>query len=128
MRFFLDNCVAKAMARGCAEFARAQHVEVIHLTDRFAPDTPDVDWIVAIKDEGWVLVSGDTRITRNPVERAAWHESGLTAFFLDDGWSSKKFWVQGENSSDGGRSSSTQQRVARRAPGFASPSKAGSQS
>ena len=82
------------MARAMRELAHAQSCDVIHLSDRFPRDVPDSEWIRAIRDEGWVIVSGDTRISRNKVERAVWHESGLTAFFLDDGWSSKKFWVQ----------------------------------
>ncbi len=94
MQLFFDSCVARAMADAVASLARAQRIEVVHLTQEFAPSTPDVEWITALRGRDVVLVSGDTRITRNPVERAAWQESGLTAFFLDDGWASKKFWVQ----------------------------------
>lgn len=43
---------------------------------------------------GWVIVSGDTRITRNPTEREAWLESGLVAFFLGKGWGNLTFWDQ----------------------------------
>lgn len=82
------------MARAVAELARAQGIEVIHLSDRFARSTPDIEWIQQLRDEGWIIISGDPRISRNPAEREAWHESGMTAFFLDNGWANKKFWVQ----------------------------------
>ena len=81
------------MARGIAEFSRARD-EVVHLSERFDRNTPDVVWIRALQGEGWIIVSGDTRISRNPAERAAWHESGLTAFFLDDSWARRKYWIQ----------------------------------
>ncbi len=82
------------MADAVALLARAQRIEVVHLSEQFDPSTPDIEWIRALRGQDVVLISGDARITRNPVERAAWQESGLTAFFLDDGWASKKFWVQ----------------------------------
>jgi hypothetical protein len=94
VKFFLDNCVSVAMARALRELAKAQSLEVVHLSDRFSRDITDVEWIGALEPKEWVIVSGDSRISRNRAEKAAWHESGLTAFFLDDGWASRKFWVQ----------------------------------
>jgi hypothetical protein len=95
VRFFLDNCIAPAMAQAIATLAGSRGIEVVHLSQKF-PDrsVPDVEWIQAIRAEGWIIVSGDTRITRSPAERAAWHESGLTAFFLDESWSRRNFWIQ----------------------------------
>lgn len=85
------------MAEAISVLARAQQVEVVHLTTKFAPDTPDIDWISALRQEGdWIIVSGDTRIIRSPPEREAWHESGLTAFFFDDHWANRRFWAQAE--------------------------------
>jgi len=88
------------MARAIAELAQAQGIEVIHLSQKFERNTRDVDWIRQLhedhedEEDDWIIVSGDTRISRSKAERATWHESRLTAFFLDNGWSSKKFWVQ----------------------------------
>ncbi|MGH7720938.1 MAG: hypothetical protein ACREON_19090 [Gemmatimonadaceae bacterium] len=94
MRFVLDNCISLAMAQAVAVLARAQNIEVIHLSERFPGRTPDTEWISQLREEGWIIVSGDTRISRSPADRAAWHESGLTAFFLADGWAGRRFWVQ----------------------------------
>src|SRR6267142_5037581 len=82
------------MSKALQELAKSQRVEITHLSEKFPRDISDVDWIYTIGKEGWVVVSGDTRISRNPVERAAWHEAGFTVFFLDDGWASKNFWIQ----------------------------------
>jgi hypothetical protein len=58
-----------------------------HLQDKFLPATKDVDWIGALGREGdWIVISGDYRIGKSAHERRAWHESGLTAFFLSKGW------------------------------------------
>jgi hypothetical protein len=94
VKFFLDACISVAMARAIAALAASQGIEVVHLTDRFAADTPDAEWITRIRDEGFVIVSGDPRITRNPANREAWHESGMTAFFLSHDWAQRRFWVQ----------------------------------
>jgi hypothetical protein len=95
VRFFLDNCIAPAMAEALTALARAQGIEVFHLSQLFDRATTDVVWIQSLRQEGdWIIISGDLRITKSPAEREAWRESGLTAFFLADNWSSRKFWVQ----------------------------------
>lgn len=95
MRFFLDNCTSPYHAKGMQGFAELQQHEFKHLRQKFEQDISDVDWIRAIAAEGdWVIISGDTRITRNPVERAAWHESKLTAFFFIEPWLNDSYWKQ----------------------------------
>lgn len=87
--------MSPALACAIAELERASeknHVE--HLRKRFKPDTPDVVWIKSLGEErDWVIVSGDLRIMRNPADRAAWRESGLTAFFLKSAWADQKLWL-----------------------------------
>lgn len=69
---------------------------MVHLTERFAAEVSDLDWIRTLQTEGdWIIISADPRISRNRVEQAAWHESGLTAFFFAD-FSRQKFWSQAE--------------------------------
>jgi len=94
VKFFFDNNVAPAMAEAIAALTRSQGIEIVHLKDRFPTNTPDPVWIAEIAAEGFVIISGDPRISRNPANRAAWLESGMTAFFFGDGWASKKLMVQ----------------------------------
>lgn len=95
MKFFLDNCTSPYHAKGLRGFAELQNHEIIHLRERFDQDTPDVDWIRELASEGgWIVISADSRISRNPVERAAWQESGLTAFFFAAPWANDGFWKQ----------------------------------
>lgn len=99
MRFFLDNCISIRYARALRELAEVQNYDIQHLREKFdAENTKDPEWIGVLAEEGdWVIVSGDPRITKGRVERAAWHESGLTAFFFSDGWASRSFWHQAED-------------------------------
>jgi predicted nuclease of predicted toxin-antitoxin system len=86
MKFFLDNCLAIRHARALNEMVKPDHA-FTHLQEKFSPDTKDEDWIRKLGGEGnWIVISGDYRIGKNAHERAAWHQSGLTVFFLSKGW------------------------------------------
>ena len=45
-------------------------------------------------ESGWVIVSGDLRIRKNPHELRAWQKAGHTTFFLKKGWIDLGFWDQ----------------------------------
>ena len=86
MRFFLDNCLAIRHARALNEMVKPDQ-SFTHLQEKFPADTTDEDWIRQLGKEGdWVVISGDYRIGKNAHERAAWHQGGLTVFFLSKGW------------------------------------------
>jgi hypothetical protein len=86
VRFFLDNCLAIRHARALNEMVKPQH-SFTHLQEKFPPNTKDEDWIRQLGVEGdWIVISGDYRIGKSAHERAAWHQSGLTVFFLSKGW------------------------------------------
>ena len=86
MRFFLDNCLAIRHARDLEEMVKPEH-SFTHLQDKFKPSTKDEEWILGLGEVGnWIVISGDYRIGKNAHERAAWHQSGLTVFFLNKGW------------------------------------------
>jgi hypothetical protein len=94
LRFFLDNNLAPKLARGFHQFVLGEH-EVVHLRDRFDEDTPDADWMRELAGEsGWIILSGDVAIGRNPHEIAAWKAAGHTIFFLRAGWTNIEFWPQ----------------------------------
>ena len=98
MRFFFDNCVSITYVRALSILAEIQGYQLVHLTERFAADTPDEEWIRALTRDGdWVIISGDPRISRGQAPRRAWQESCLTAFFFANGWASRGFWKQAES-------------------------------
>ena len=96
MRFFVDNNIAPQLARGFNLFVQGEH-EFVHLRDRFAADTPDVEWMKALaKEPDWVILSGDVAISKNPHEVEAWKQAGHVIFFLKSGWTNVSFWIQVE--------------------------------
>lgn len=95
MRFFFDNCMSRHHVLGMRGFAERDRHVIAHLRDMFVDNTPDIEWLQALASEGdWVVVSGDLRIARNPIERATWRESHLTAFFFVPPWGTDNYWKQ----------------------------------
>jgi 1,2-phenylacetyl-CoA epoxidase PaaB subunit len=94
VRFFFDNNLSPKLARSLDKLVEPQH-QVVHLKDRFAANTADEVWMRALAgEEGWIIVSGDLRIRKNPHEIKAWTEAGHTTFFLKKGWIDLTFWEQ----------------------------------
>ncbi|MCH7674803.1 DUF5615 family PIN-like protein [candidate division KSB1 bacterium] len=83
MKFFCDNNISHRIAK--ALFILAQPTEVIHLTDKFPTNTPDEEWIFKMKQEGYVIISGDSKIAKRPHQKKALIDSKLTVFFLAKG-------------------------------------------
>lgn len=68
-----------------AERLRAAGATVeVHL-DHFAGDAPDTEWIPEVARRGWVLITKDKNIRRNPLERAAYEQAGLRGFVATGG-------------------------------------------
>lgn len=78
MRFVFDNNMSHKLPKGLSEFGE----DAVHLTDEFAPDTPDEEWIPKVGARGWVLVTHDVKITRRPLQLQAFMDAELGAFFF----------------------------------------------
>jgi hypothetical protein len=95
LKFFFDNTTPPRLVAALRALEGEEGPKLEHLRERFAPETPDVDWIKTLAAEGeWVIIPGDVRISQNQFECRAWLESGLTAFFLAKGWTGLKLWDQ----------------------------------
>lgn len=96
MRLFADNNVAPRFIEALERLVRpVDGIVLTHLQSKFPRSCNDVDWLRALGNEGgWVILSGDMRITRNRAELAVWRETGLPAFFIDEGWMRRQFWAQ----------------------------------
>jgi PIN like domain len=94
VKFFFDNNLAAKIAHGLNEMVAPDH-QVIHLRDKFAPNSEDVEWMGTLaKEADWIIITADVRIRRNLHEVKAWKEAGHTIFFLKPGWTDLKFWDQ----------------------------------
>lgn len=77
-KFFIDKNLSKNLARGMATFGE----KVIHLTDKFAEDAPDVEWLSYVGQNGLVVITRDRNIRFNTAERRAFRQYKVGAFFL----------------------------------------------
>ena len=94
MRFFFDNNLPPKLAKSLHVLVEPDH-QVVHLKDRFAANTTDETWMVALaKEQDWIIVSGDLQIRKNLHELQAWRAAGHTTFFLKEGWINLPFWIQ----------------------------------
>ncbi len=51
-------------------------------TDHFTAGTPDVEWLAALARKGWLVLTKDEAIGRNPLEAAVAKASGACVFAL----------------------------------------------
>lgn len=59
---------------------------VVHVhADHFAQDAPDTDWLPVVAERGWVVLSPDKNIMRNPLELDAVMLSGAALLVLVGG-------------------------------------------
>lgn len=77
--FFLDYQIGRYVVADALRKAGAS-VEV-HI-DHFPQSAPDLDWIPKVGERGWVLITRDANIRRNPLERAAYEDAGLRGFVV----------------------------------------------
>jgi hypothetical protein len=99
LKFLFDNNLSKYLAHGIRELSAVNPAvaSVIHLTDRFAANAPDLTWIGDLMLDGpWHIVSIDRFKKQHGAERDAIRRSGHTVFILDQQWSKHGFWLQSE--------------------------------
>ena len=100
MRFFFDRSVPHRLARMVQVYEEGPNGhQIVHLDDdgRFLHNTPDVEWIKVLAGNGkprWIIISGDGRILKNSVERAALREAALPFCCLASQWMNMPFHDQ----------------------------------
>ena len=78
MKFFIDNNLSQQLADNMKDFGE----KVMHLREKFDPDTEDTDWLKYVGQRGLILVTRDERIRWRPAERLALKTHNVGAFFL----------------------------------------------
>ena len=79
LTFFVDRQLGRYTVPNALRAAGAR-VEVHD--DYFAQKTPDIEWLVAVGERGWVAITKDQNIRRNPLERAAYERARVRGFFV----------------------------------------------
>ncbi|WP_333672882.1 hypothetical protein [Elioraea tepidiphila] len=119
MKLYFDRTQSPRLARIAAEVLAHGGHGCDWSRNRYPDRDPgDVQWMKDLAAEGgWVVVTGDERIIRNPAERAVWRASGLTTFFLCRLGCGHRWRIRRGGCCGGCRASSNWQRPSARAPG-----------
>ena len=70
------------LGRNFPSILRAAGLEVEVHADHFPHDTPDEEWLRAVSERGWVVLTHDKRIRYKINERAAVLENGIAMFVI----------------------------------------------
>ena len=92
MTYFFDNNISPHLVN----ILRELDVDAVHLKQVFKEDTEDVDWIPQAGQEGWIVVTADREIRRNPAEREALKQNNVTTLFLQRTFLKRTKWPQAE--------------------------------
>ena len=77
-----------------AHFEENQLGEIVHLSEKFRPSTPDMEWLEALGQARgqWTIISQDAFRKRNGAERELLRRHNLSVFVLQKSWASRKYW------------------------------------
>lgn len=94
MKFFIDNNLAPKHAKALQALFEGEH-QIIHLREMFPHNAKDEEWLPRLSEEGgWIIISGDLGIGRNPHQRAMWEQGNVVIFFLARGWAELELVVK----------------------------------
>ena len=77
--FFLDASLGGKLV---AQALRAAGAAVILHNEVFVPGTPDIEWLAEAGRRGWIVLTKDEAIRRNPLEKQMFCEHRVRVFVL----------------------------------------------
>jgi predicted nuclease of predicted toxin-antitoxin system len=80
--FFIDRCLESATV---IEKLRAADVALELHKDHFAQDAEDTEWLPAVAERKWVVLTRDKQVKRNELERQCLLLPGARSFILTGG-------------------------------------------
>lgn len=88
MNVLFDNCTSPILATTLDGFIRMYGDRALHIKDvenlSGGRHATDLEWINYLKSDPdhWIFITGDSRVLKNPAERAALRSAGLHGFLL----------------------------------------------
>jgi predicted nuclease of predicted toxin-antitoxin system len=79
---FLDRNLGRKVV---ADVLREAGFPVVAHDEKFAPDTPDEEWLDVVGKQGWIVISRDRQIRRRPNELDALRRAKVRAVFVTGG-------------------------------------------
>lgn len=83
--FFIDRCLGKGVVPDAVKNNALRDEAVEILDDHYTPNAKDADWLAEVGQKGWVVLSQDRNITRNPLEQQALLNAKVAFFGLARG-------------------------------------------
>jgi PIN like domain len=80
--FLIDRCLGTSAVPEALEPALLDGEAVVVLDDHFESDTRDAVWIPDVGARGWVILTKDTAMRRNPLEFRALLSANTAVFFF----------------------------------------------
>jgi predicted nuclease of predicted toxin-antitoxin system len=77
--FFVDRSLGGKLV---VQALQAAGVEVVVHDNVFGQNTPDQDWLAVAGKRGWVVLTKDSAIRRNPLERETYRAANARVFAL----------------------------------------------
>lgn len=78
--FLIDRCLE---CNSVIEAFRNAGITIEVHKDHFPNDAQDVDWLPEVGIRGWVILTKDSKISKNPMERNAVARAGIKMFTLN---------------------------------------------
>jgi len=96
LNFFLDNTFSPNLARALVLMADADPDSIRCVRDHYGKDPGDDVWLRDVKlwSGDWIILSGDGRITKNPVLREIYLSSGRPMYVMPSAFQNKTRWLQ----------------------------------
>jgi hypothetical protein len=93
MKCLFDNNMPSKLAKTLNFLEGDDGISVVHLSEKFSPDIPDIGWIDNLTKEGdWFVITRDNQIRKKTHERKAWQESNIPIVFIPKTWINFDFW------------------------------------
>lgn len=79
IRFFVDENFGTNLVTGLRDLG---YTNIEHLTETFDPGTIDEIWLDYVGKKGYILITKDKKIRKNPKEKATLIKHKIVAFYL----------------------------------------------
>jgi predicted nuclease of predicted toxin-antitoxin system len=79
--YFIDRALGKSMGKTLQSIG----VKVEFHNQHFQPDSPDTEWLPIVSQKGWIVLTKDENIGRNPLEVKAMAMANAKVFALVSG-------------------------------------------
>ena len=79
MTFFFDNQMSERIVDGLKAFGE----NVVHLREEFSGSAKDVEWLPSVGQNGWILISRDKKLLKNPAEKELFIKYQVGGILLD---------------------------------------------